>query len=188
MSEGLVRAHATLERGARFLGAGLRPGQGRAPAAISGQYRAKVIGNGLRELDRFLNLLLDEASFRLGLPVRPAQRNTANKLRTFRASTGIEGEKDEVRLRALGRSRDCLFHSGGIVTRGDVREGRRMTAGWGGPGLADGLQSFGIGEELVVTDADIAGICAFYEALAAEIVASSAAPRALTRRRTEPPD
>ncbi|MGK6356218.1 hypothetical protein ACMGDH_13460 [Sphingomonas sp. DT-207] len=187
MSGGLTRAHATLDRGARFLSAGLRPQQDAAPAAIAGRYRAKVIGNGLRELDRFLNLLLDEASLRIGFPARPGQRNTANKLRQFRIATGVDREGDLERLHALGRSRDCLFYSGGIVTRGDFRSGPSMTAGWSGPDLAKGLRRFGVGEELEVTAADLAGICAFYEALAAEVVAGSAMPRTLTPRRKAPP-
>jgi hypothetical protein len=186
VSAGLTRAHATLDRGARFLGAGLRPQQDAAPAAIAGCYRAKVIGNGLRELDRFLNLLLDEASLRIGLAARPGQRNTANKLRQFRTVTGIDRDPDLMRLNALGRSRDCLFYSGGIVTRGDFRGGPSMTAGWSTPDIPD-LRSFAVGEQLEVTAADLAGICAFYEALAAEVVAGSAMPRALMPRRTAPP-
>lgn len=187
MSAGLTRAHATLDRGARFLSAGLRPQQDAPPGAIAGQYRVKVIGNGLRELDRFLNLLLDEASLRIGFPALPGQRNTANKLRQFRTAIGIDREADLARLHALARSRDCLFYSGGIVTRGDLRGGPSMTVGWSGPDLAKGLRRFAVGEELEVTAADLAGICAFYEALAAEVVAGSVSPRGLTPRRTAPP-
>ncbi|MBO9624373.1 MAG: hypothetical protein J7500_16820 [Sphingomonas sp.] len=183
IDDGLVRAHATLTRGARFLGAGLSAQAGVAPAAIGGRYRAKVIGNGLRELDRFLNVLIDEASLRIGLPVVAGQRNTANKLRAFRAADGAACATDEVRLRALGRSRDCLFHCGGIVTRADARGGTRMTAGWAGPCAP--LRSFAIGEELVLSAGELAGVCAFYESLAAEVVASAA--RSLTAPRTAPP-
>ena len=178
--DGLVRAHATLTRGARFLGAGLSAQAGAAPAAIGGRHRAKVIGNGLRELDRFLNVLIDEASLRIGLPVLAGQRNTANKLRAFRAAGGGACAADEARLRALGRSRDCLFHCGGVVTRADARGGTRMTVGWADPDTP--LRSFAIGEELVLTAGDLAGVCAFYETLAADVVACSARP--LTELRT----
>lgn len=172
MNDGLARAHATLRRGAHFLGGGLRAQGPAAALPIDGRYRAKVIGNGLRELDRFLNLLIDEAALARGLPAYPGQRNTANKLRRFRSAADDAGHADLTRLRALGRARDCLFFNNGIVARGDVRGGATMTAPWRGDAPDHPLQSVRVGEALVLTPADLAGICAFYEALAAEIIQS----------------
>lgn len=161
MSDAAARAHATLRRGALFLGAGLRlQDMALPPGAIAGRYRAKVIGNGLRELDRFLNVLIDEASLCLGLPAAPGQRNTANKLHALRETLGLGHEHDS-QLRALGRSRDCLFYCNGVVKQ------RGVTAGWPAP---DGPRRFAVGEDLVVTPADLAGICGFYEGIAAELV------------------
>jgi hypothetical protein len=133
MTEEMRHASSTLFRGAAFLGACLRTPtahevESRSPAIV-GRYRAKVIGNGLRELDRFLNLLIDAVSDADGLPVRPGQRNTANKLSAYRAAKSLPN-RDDGRLRALARSRDCLFHCGGRVRRGDRRDGVAMTVGW----------------------------------------------------------
>lgn len=175
MSDRLERAHATLRRGALFLGSGLRTQGSAAPLPIDGRYRAKVIGNGLRELDRFLNLLLDEAALASGLPASPGQRNTANKLRRFRAAADGGEDADLIRLRALGRARDCLFYNNGIVARGDVRGGATMSAPWRGAGPDQSLHSVSVGEALVLTPADLAGICAFYEALGNEVSARAAA-------------
>lgn len=179
MDEAFDRALANLERGANFLGAGLRTvdadTSSAAPVPIAGRYRARVLANGLRELDRFLNLLIDEARRLHGLDALPDQRNTASKLRTFRALLG-QADVDELRLRALERSRDCLFHNDGRVARGDDRNASILTAGW--PEVA-GTQAppprFAIGAKLEVDGCDIADICAFYHRIAREIVAAAEA-------------
>lgn len=166
----LARAHATLVRGARFLRSGLRTmsvgGPQPLPLAIEGPYRAKVIGNALRELDRFLVVLIEAGTRRAALP-RPVRRGTAE---TLRAWPGMRlREADHRRLRALRRSRDCLFHCGGVVRRGDGRGDGMLTAGWADPGTAD-LRRFALGQTLVVTAADLADIGTFYESLAADLL------------------
>ncbi|HEX7851968.1 MAG TPA: hypothetical protein VF485_19705 [Sphingomonas sp.] len=173
MTEEMRHASSTLFRGAAFLGACLR-----APTAhdveslspaIVGRYRAKVIGNGLRELDRFLNLLIDAASDAEGLPVRPGQRNTANKLAAYRAAMALPNDDDR-RLRALGRSRDCLFHCAGRVRRGDRRDDMTMTVGW--PERPSGdmpLDRVTIGQELTVTRGDLDDVCRFYRRIARDL-------------------
>lgn len=141
-----------------FLGAGLRTGSG-GPLAIEGPGRAKVIGNGLRELDRFLNLLIDEVA----ALIAPAgidrvlfaqQRNTANKLRAIRAAMALPNP-DHDRLRAVGRSRNCLFHCAGIV-------GRNQESFDFATPIVEG--------RLVMTPAQLKHICRFYERVAAELL------------------
>jgi len=187
MTNDMWRAASTLFRGAAFLGACLRTpiaqeGESRSPAIV-GRYRAKVIGNGLRELDRFLNLLIDAASDAEGLAVRPGQHNTANKLAAYRAAMALPNDDDR-RLRALGRSRDCLFHCGGRVRRGDRRNGSTMTVGWSGqPGRDLPLDRVTIGQQLTVTRGDLDDVCRFYRRIAHELCsAASQAPSIEFRR------
>ncbi len=180
MTEEIRHASSTLFRGAAFLGACLRAPiahdvESLSPAIV-GRYRAKVIGNGLRELDRFLNLLIDAVSNAEGLPVRPGQHNTANKLSAYRAAMALPNDDDR-RLRALGRSRDCLFHCGGRVRRGDRRDGMTMTVGWPErPGCDVPLDRVTIGQQLTVTRGNLDDVCRFYRRIAHELcsVVSSA--------------
>jgi hypothetical protein len=173
MTEEMWHASSTLVRGAAFLGACLRAPtahdvESRSPAIV-GRYRAKVIGNGLRELDRFLNLLIDAASDAQGLPVRPGQRNTANKLAAYRAAMALPNHDDR-RLRALGRSRDCLFHCGGRVRRGDRRDAMTMTVGWPERlGCDAPLDRVTIGQELTVTRGNLDDVCRFYRRIARDL-------------------
>lgn len=167
------RALATLDRGSHFLGLGL--GSGAAPArAIAGRYRAKVIGNGLRELDRFLNLLIDALAARhcIGLP--RGERNTANKLARLRALLGVP-DGDHARLTALGRTRDCLFHCGGHVRRGDARGDGMMTIGW--PAAAGGtLLRVAVGGELQPDAAQLLETCGYYREIAAALLIEARVP------------
>lgn len=168
----LARAEATLRRGARFLAAGLyaEPLQARAP--ILGRYRAKVIGNGLRELDRFLNVLVDEVAIAAGQRTSPAERNTANKLRALLTGAAQPGG-EHARLRALGRARDCLFYCSGMVTRGDVAGSPWLTVGWAdAPDRSGPLKQFRVGEQLIITADDVADVCDFYLSIATRLVRS----------------
>jgi hypothetical protein len=173
MTEEMRHASSTLFRGATFLGACLRAPiahdvESGSPA-IAGCYRAKVIGNGLRELDRFLNLLIDAVSSAEGLPVRPGQHNTANKLSAYRAAKSLPNH-DEGRLRALGRSRDCLFHCGGRVRRGDCRDTMAMTVGWPARAGYDApLDRVMVGQDMNVTRGDLDDVCLFYRRIAHDL-------------------
>lgn len=158
----MADAHATLRRGARFLGSG--------QSAVAGQYRAKVIGNGLRELDRFLNVLIGEIARSCGVTLACGQDNTANKLRGLRAAMAVE-DGDHARLRAFGRTRECLFHCAGTVGRGDSRSAGALTTGWCDP---SGLRRVKVGTELVVSAGDIAEACNYYEDLAGRLLAEGA--------------
>jgi hypothetical protein len=177
---GIGAAFATLDRATCFLGTGLRSAErayddGAWRDGIEGRHRAKVIGNGLRELDRFLNLLIDEVAVVVAPPeidrARLArQRNTANKLRAIRGAMAL-ASPDHDRLLAIGRSRDCLFHCAGVVRRGDSRSAPRMTAGWpasrGRP-----LRSFAVGEPLAIDAAALHDVCRFYDRVAADLLAA----------------
>jgi hypothetical protein len=176
---GLQRARMTFARATLFLGNGLSMTGSPGAAPIDGPLRNKVIGNSLRELDRFLNLLIDEIATMI-LPRDTSagferQRNTANKYRTLRAAM-VLSSPDHARLRAIGRSRDCLFHCGGIVRRGDRRGDRLMTAGWVRPDSRRAAR-IAIGERLPIDAADLAQLCGFYDALAGDLLAALAAHR-----------
>jgi len=168
----LARAHATLERGAGFLAQGLaREGPRRA---IEGRYRARVLGNGLRELDRFLSLLIDALAGARGITLPAGERETASKLASLRARTGAPHD-DHARLIALARSRDCLFHCEGLVRRGDRRGDISMTVGWP---MRDGvaLPRVAIGERLSLSGAELDEICGYYRAIAAQLFSETGVP------------
>ncbi len=139
---------------------------GAAPAIIAEAGRAKAIGNGLRELDRFLSLLIDEVA----AVVAPAgldraafarQRNTANKLRTIRAAMALPSP-DHDRLRTIGRTRDGLFHCAAMVRQGDATPCPRRRAH---------------AERLTPDAAALVRLCAAYDRIAAELMAACAAHR-----------
>lgn len=115
----LDHAHATLARGIAYLSRHVAPRCEKATGAAT--LHAPFIGNALGELDRFLNLLVDEVARWLGEPARPDQRNTANKLRTLQLAVGGV-ESSHARLSAVGRSRDYLKHSGGRDATGAAHE------------------------------------------------------------------
>lgn len=160
----LDAALATIRRGATFLEGGLALA-GAAP--IVGPYRARLTGNGLRELDRFLNLLLDVASEAAGNPSLPGQANTAAK---YQASAVVDARSaaDHRRLLALGRSRACLCYCDGIVRRPDTRGGASMTLGWRDP--LGNLGRARLGEELCPGAAELRDVAHFYHDLADRIV------------------
>jgi hypothetical protein len=177
---GVRQAHATLLDAMRFLACGLsRPGQD-VPRAIDGRYRSKVIGNGLRELDRFLSIMIDEvaATIDLGeteLHFLRGRTNTANKLGLINAAL-TRDHPDHARLRALGRSRDCLFLGDGLVRRADERHGSSMTAGWpaSGGGEDGVMMTMAIGSRLEADMIDIDRVCRFYGRLADDLLAACA--------------
>ena len=171
-SIGIEQAHRTLCNAARFLGSGLSDA---GPTPIDGRYRAKVIGNGLRELDRFLSVLLDEVALAAGWERADLQRlanlrNTANKLGVIHGWLG-RPMHDLPRLRALGRCRDCLFYCNGVVRRGDERRTASMTVGWPADARGDAAGvRLALGENLAVSPADLAWVCAFYDRIAGDLV------------------
>lgn len=175
--DGLESAYRTLIRGSAFLAASLqaRATGGRGGGDVLPDARgAKVVGNGLRELDRFLCLLLDEAVQRVAPPTfdhlaYARRNNVARKARDFHGVAGL-AHADEARLRAIGRVRACLHHCRGIVHNpalfGDVRI---AAASCGGEDRR--------GRRLELTFDDLARICRFYAEFAAVLMAVCSADR-----------
>jgi hypothetical protein len=128
--------------------------------------QARFLGNCLGELDRFLHVLMDEVAPGLGAAPAPLQRNAANKLAALGPGVPDLGPT-RLRLRALGRSRACLFHCRGVVSRADAPGLRWMTAGWPGPDAA--LRRYDLGEQLSPAAADMADIALFYDRLADQL-------------------
>lgn len=168
--------HATLERGTlRFAewAAGI---DGPLPSAFAAMpaLRPLVIANGLRELDRFLNHLLDALAMRQGRPAPPERLSTSARLAVLRAPLGVP-PADEARLRALGRTRDCLFFCAGVVRRGDLRGGRSMTIGWPVSGDPAGrLARVPVGQTIRVARAEIESVCRFYRRIGNALLAADA--------------
>lgn len=172
----LIAAHRTLVRGSAFLAHSLRARaceNGEGGGTIAGPGGAKVVGNGLRELDRFLSLMIDEAA----CIVAPAgfdkaafarRRNVADKIRRFHILAGID-PADDARLRAIGRVRDCLHHCRGIVHDAGLHDDLRIAGG----GVAERPTA---DARLAVSFDALSRICGFYAAAGAGLVAACAAP------------
>ncbi len=163
-------AYDTMRRGTRFLAA-IAAGTAFGtpwPTGHGGRVRALYLGNCLRELDRFLHVLMDEIAG--GEPIRPLSlhHTTANKLGGH-AHARWDMAADQARLNALCRSRTCLFHHDGWVRRPDLPRGRWMTAGWPAP-ASNTLRRYAVGEHLHLSGADLADTCAFYQHLADRLV------------------
>jgi hypothetical protein len=162
-------AHQTLLRGSRFLAAGLS-GPSVVPRPILGPCRPRVIGNGLREMDRFLHNLLVELNLVADFTRHTGRRNTASRLDRFRESLGT-GNPDCSRIRALERSQACLFFCGGEVRRGDARDGAMMTIGWheGASGKSP-LRKVAVGSRLAVSTGDVIEVCDFFAELGTQLM------------------
>ncbi len=130
--------------------------------------QARYLANCLGELDRFLHHLLDAIS----PPVGPRRHNAALKLAALLAHDLVTPD-DQRRLRALGRSRACLRHCRGLVTRGDTADAEWLTSGWIDPRTA-ALRRYRIGTVAWPTGRDVLDVCAFYDDLAIRLLASFA--------------
>ncbi len=168
----LRAAIETMLRGAAFL-------YGRAAAldadgVSSDGHRATVIGNSLRELDRFFIILLDELARASGMAAPRLRafrrRSAAAKLAAYPALFGHRID-DRTRLLALAAQRSRL--SNGAVRSGSIRN-------------AALLVSRSRGESPSVDLRDVAG---YYERLALRIIRHIEQPRAQrqTRRHTRQP-
>lgn len=132
-----------------------------------------MIGNALRELDRFLSLLIDAAALHLALPERDRARlagahNTARKLAIVRDRLRL-ANPDDAALRSIGRVRDCLFHTAGIVRAGGPRS--IPTAGWAHPDAPPPAPArLPTGLRIDVTATDLGRICRFYDRIADDLM------------------
>lgn len=128
--------------------------------------RSKVIGNGLRELDRFLNLLIDETARMHDVPALPGQRNTASRFRQLRTVAEI-AQDDHDRLIALGRSRYCLFHCNGVARHRDAHDPVMMMLGWPARSGADQpLRRVPVGRRFTLEPEHLESVSLFYMRLA----------------------
>ncbi|WP_157215867.1 hypothetical protein [Flavisphingomonas formosensis] len=119
----LQRAYVTLRSGAEFVMAYALGDVG--DDGLPSFYRTRMLGNQLRELDRFLSVLTEETALFLGDPGHDGAafarlRNTANKLRQVRAMMALASGDDE-RLRAIGRISACLHHCAGRIHAAALR-------------------------------------------------------------------
>ena len=142
--------------------------------------RARVTANALRELDRFLNLLVDATAHRAGVATRLDQRHTPNKLAALRRSLGM-ADQDHDQLLSVGRVRDCLFHCAGLVRRADHRHGQQLTLAWRRSD-PHATATVALGGRLALTARDLLAICRLYRrvgtALLTDAPAGLSAPTA----------
>lgn len=165
----LSRAHATLDRGARFVELRLAAG-GQAGRCADTRFRARTIGNGLRELDRFLQLLVEAIAVRCGIGL-PERTHTADKIARLRRHLAVD-DPDRAQLLALGRTRACLFHCEGLVRRGDAHGSPTLTIGWRADG-GTGLARVAVGERLDPSAAELREIGRYYRTLAGRLLSEA---------------
>jgi len=173
----LERAAALLLRGAYRLGQLATDGAlaDSWPAGSAAGVRARYVANCLRELDTFLKGLLDQvAPTAFG---RPRRHNAASRVHDLARLPTYQDRRspplailssDVARLRALGRSRACLWHCHGLVRRSDQDGDAWMTAGWHAPGSTQ-LRRYALGDRLTPQGGDLIGVGAFYRQLAYKI-------------------
>jgi hypothetical protein len=165
--DALHRAHETLMAGCAFLLRTVDGRMGAAPISPTNVY-ARMQGNRLRELDRFLSILLDETAH----AVRGADhdgpgftrlRNTPNKLRLVetmkaarRCANATSG--DDGRLRAIGRISACLNHCSGVVHAPDVHRDVLLAGG----SVAETDAAFRPADRLRLSSETLDAIGAFY--------------------------
>lgn len=168
----LVDTYLAIRRGATAFERGWHSGDGLAGRLSAEQLRCRVIGNALRELDRFLNLLIDETQMARGRPSAPAIRNTANKLTRFRQDEA-NATRDHERLLALGRSRACLLFTSGHVARGDRSGTNLLTIGWWQEPDHLGeraLRQVATGDRLRLSHGEVAEVGTYYARIADSLI------------------
>ena len=105
-----LRSYATLVAGCEFVSrypVMIEHGASNRSTALEAKVHMRVTANRIRELDRFLAVMLDEAAGRIGGAGHDAAQfdrisNTSKKLRAVEMSVGMAAA-DHGRLRALGR-------------------------------------------------------------------------------------
>lgn len=134
----------------------------------------RTAGNRLRELDRFLSILIDEAALFLGGPDHDGPsfarlRNTPNKLRLLEAMMGLASE-EHGRLRAIGRIGACLHHCSGRIHRRSLHQDILLAQGE----TDISFLPTGRDEALRLAPQTLISICAFYgmigDRLSAEVL------------------
>jgi len=165
---GAWRAHGTLEAGCRFMA--MRADEGAVTAGRWGEVaHARLLGNRLLELDRFLSLLIDEIPGVDGQSAAlPALRNTARKLDRF----AIMARPDDARLRAIGRIAASFRHCDGLIHNVAIHDDMRLAGGM--PGAVAGMGERGT--RLCLTPPTIVAICDFYREIGRRLLALAGQP------------
>ncbi|WP_375402601.1 hypothetical protein [uncultured Sphingomonas sp.] len=174
-STGTPAAHAALRRGIAFVSARIGCGGlvGRHGSACS----VRVVGNMLAEIDRLLVVLISEVARDRDLPFTGRSRDPGVILSALRGPRH-SASPDGTRLRALYRSTSCLRRDDGVVTRVDRRGGRSMTVGW--PRVETDIartHTAALGSSILPSAVQLIDVCAFYDRLGREIVATDIAVR-----------
>lgn len=138
-----VRAHATLIAGCDFIS------RHKVTPAVRNPWADKVhnrmVANRLRELDRFLSVLLEEVAAALGGLSHDAKRfartgSTARKLRMVEGMAGKPSGHD-ARLRAIGRVAARLRRGDGQMVTASHSSDVLLAGGGRQPGEQQVLQS-----------------------------------------------
>ncbi len=123
----------------------------------------RMIGNRLRELDRFLSVLIEDVAAGSGPPGHDRKhfarlRNTPMKLRVVEEmfATGVD---DDARLRAIGRIAACLHHCKGEVHTASIHDDVLIARG-GENGPATPRKN-----SLSVDPQTLRAICSFYRGI-----------------------
>lgn len=165
-------AHLTLRRGTTFLSGSARRGTyGPAANMLHDDTAVRLLGNGLRELDRFLTVLIEEVASSLGAADHDRYafarlRNTANKLRAVRGMMDL-ANPDDLWLRAVGRLRVCLHHCRGEDRRPGSRDAFQLT----GCDVIERRDAGTIRRTLVLTPPALEAISHGYRRMGDELVA-----------------
>jgi hypothetical protein len=163
-------AYQTLQRGTRML-AELAAGAtlaGPWPDRTATCSRTRFVGNCLRELDRFLIVLMNEMADAPDAPSAPLPRNAALRIAAM-AADRWDSSADERRLRALGRTTASFNYCRGVALRPDAVDGEWMTSGWIEPSTRT-LKRYRLGERLAPSGQDLVGVSLFYRRLADRVV------------------
>jgi hypothetical protein len=172
------RAYRTLRNGCLFLDqrAGQRPAPGQGWAIHA---HNRMVGNSLRELDRFLSVLIDDVAGGLDREGHDRRafarlRNTAYKLRLLDGMMAPAGHwadrllAGDGRLRAIGRLKSCLHDCAGRVHDVALHKDLLIAGDQAGLGLrrpaATGTvdDCAGGSKRLEIDAQTISAICAFY--------------------------
>jgi len=163
-SNALLRAHATLVAGCLFVATQARL---EAIAATDHPAHARMTGNRLHELDRFLSVLIDEVATLQGLPSEDTHfffrmRNTPEKLRRLKAGSTACRESGQ-RLRAVGRISAYLRYCRDGLPRPRLARDIGIAAG---EGVCETMACSAVGPSLMIS------ITGLYRAIGNRLLAS----------------
>lgn len=181
----LFKAHDTLKSGTDHVisRAQSHRAEGKADAIV----QTRMLGNSLRELDRFLSICTDEATRHLDSaalcdPAFARLRNTPRKLCLVEARIGARTSR-HVRLRAIGRVRACLHHCSGRIHDAAIHGDVALAHGSGCGTTPPSGPEQGESQRLILAGATVVSISNFYREIADDLLAGVLRePQSLTFR------